>query len=115
MKAEHFDFTPEGQKAPLLQGYRKLLVACVWLALALFVVLFCMLSRASSGQITLALWVVGSAGFFCSVFVVGNAVEWSKFWGVRTQASLSQKDSTHTEIVYQDSSEDAAWKQAEQK
>ena len=56
---DHFDFTPEHQKAPLLQGYRKLPVALLWLALAVFVVLFCMLSKPSSGQITLALWVVG--------------------------------------------------------
>jgi len=114
MSTEHFDFdTPETGK-PFLVGYRKFVLAVVWLALAIFVVLWSMLARPSSGQITLALWVVGTAGFFCAVFVGGNvlAKRFVEFWKVQTKAELSQSDSKQ-EITYQDSSEDAAWKDAE--
>jgi hypothetical protein len=109
------DPTPQ-TKRPFLVGYRKFLVAVLWLGLAVFVVVWCMLTKASSGQITLALWVVGSAGFFSAFFVGGNILvhKWGEFWKVQTIATLSQADSRQ-EVIYQDSSEDAAWQKAEPK
>lgn len=110
--SKHFDYNTPETGRPFLVGYRKFALACAWFALAVFAVLWSMIAKSNAGQITLALWVVGTAGFFGSVFVLGNAAEWVKFWRVETKAELSQKDSRQ-EIVYQDSNEDAAWKDAE--
>lgn len=110
------DPTPETGK-PFLFGYRKFTVAMVWMALCIFVVLYGMLGKPSSGQLTLAIWVVGTAGFFCAFFVGGNvlAAKFGEFWRVSTTSQLTQKDETRTEIrvVEVDSQEDAAWKEAE--
>ncbi len=104
--------TPETGK-PFLLGYRKFVVALIWLCLAIFVVLWCMLVDVKPGQITLALWVVGSAGFFSAFFVGGNVLVhyWTEFFKVNTQSNLSQTrtEEVKTQYIRYDSSEDAKY------
>jgi len=64
--------------------------------------------------------VVGAAGFFSAFFVGGNVLvhKWGEFWKVSTQTTLSQRDTTHTQVQQVvDSQEDArdVWKEAEPK
>ena len=110
----HDEATPE-TGMPFLVGYRKFVIAVIWLGLAVFTVLWCMFTKPTPGQTSVALWVVGSAGFFCSMFVAGNAAEWVKFWGVKTETSLTQKEMTQNVNESYDPNEHAAWKEAEAK
>lgn len=88
-------FHREGGRGPFLMGYRKFFIACIWLGLAWFaaIMVFGGLAPKRTDVTTLAIWIVGGAGFFSAVFVGGNAVEyWVRFWRVDTSASLQQHD-----------------------
>lgn len=90
---------------PFLVGYRKFVVALWWMLLATFgvaMVLFGWAPRRAGAEalVQTLLW---CAGFFCSVFVGGNAVEhFRKGWQFRSQTNLSQEDSHSVQHVIQE-------------
>lgn len=108
--------TPDGKM--FLVGYRKFLVALLWTGLAVFGVIWVLaIIKPSAGQVTVVLWLVSSAGLYCSFFVGGNAL--AKLWAAKyappqTTSTLthetSQEEVTHKiEIIKYDPQEDAAW------
>jgi len=90
----------EKEKSSFLVGYRKFVIALWWLLLATFasVVVLLGISPKRADVTTFGLWVVGTAGFFSSIFVGGNAVEhFNKFWQVSTKSQMTQQDSRREE------------------
>lgn len=79
-----------------LVGYRKFIIAVWWMILSSFTIIMVIsgLSPKRADVTTFALWVVGVSGFFASIFVGGNAVEYfNKFWQVKTETKIQHSDS----------------------
>ena len=121
MKAEdHFDYSTNGNK-PFLMGYRKFIIALLWTCLAIYAAIMVLQGWAPkrAGTDTVAIWLVGTAAFFCAFFVGGNVlVEYFvRFWKHSSVSNLTQTDKTEAKTVYKtvefDSQEDAAWKEIE--
>lgn len=112
--AEHFDYKVGKNGKPFLVGYRKFIIAFVWLALAVFAAIMALMGWAPkrAGTDTIIIWIIGSAGFFCAFFAGGNVLVhyFTKFWNVQTRAQLTQKDETKTVVLEYDSQEDSSWR-----
>lgn len=113
--AEHFDYaTPEGKR--FLVGYRKFIVAMLWMVLMAFGVVMVLLfeDKPSAGQVTIVVWLIVGCGFFSAFFVGGNVLAklWAQNYKVSTTSSLShateQVEKT-VKVITVDSNEDASF------
>lgn len=97
----HFDYTtPSG--TIFLQGYRKFIVAVLWVILMWIVVLKCIFSVPTAGQVTICIWMISGCGLFAAFFAGGNTLAklWSAKYGPpQTTANFTQQDvNTKTEV-----------------
>lgn len=107
------DFNDEDRGGRIfMQGYRKFSVALLWSLLVVFVVVWCMLTTPTAGQVTIAVWTLAAGGFFCSFFVGGNVLAqiWANNYKVTTSANLSESRSVSESTNRNYSTEeDTAW------
>lgn len=115
-KENHFDYDTLETGAPFLVGYRKFIVAILWMLLMGFGVIMALavLPKPSAGQTTIVIWLVASSGFFCAFFVGGNTLAklWAQNYRVTTTATLDHSTEQVDQTVkyqYIDPREDAAF------
>jgi len=86
--------TPEGKM--FLVGYRKFIVALIFVLLTAWAVVWSLaIIKPSGGQVSIVIYLELAAGFFCAVFVGGNALAklWASKYNMKTTANLSHETS----------------------